>query len=122
MYTDKVLKYIKYFKNCYKGPPEIDDKWPNIQIDRYSQLLIANNCQLSLENAFQFSLSSFRKGINELVSRKETIDISGVSCLQFVGALCESVLIVGAPGIGKTSLVRQLCLEWAQGSCYSIMK
>ena len=74
------------------------------------------------ENALQFSVSSVKKGIrHELVSRKETIGLSfGIACLQANGAPHKGVLIIGAPGIGKTSLVRWLCLGWAQGKLLQV--
>ena len=69
-----------------------------------------------MKHALQFSLSSVKKGIDELVSRKETIGIRGIACQTIAnGAPHKGVLIIGAPGIGKTSLVRWLCLGWAQG-------
>ena len=118
-HEDHVLDYIAYLKDYYTtqlAHPGGDGKWPNIQINRYIELSIANNCSFSHENAVQFSLSSIKKGIDDLVSRKETIGISGIASLRSDGTPpCSGVLIVGAPGIGKTSLVRQLCLEWAQG-------
>ena len=117
-HEDHVLEYIEYLKDYYTtqlAHPGSDGKWPNIQINRYIELSIANNCSFSRENAVQFSLSSIKEGIDDLVSRKETIGISGIASLRSDGTPCSGVLIVGAPGIGKTSLVRQLCLEWAQG-------
>ena len=113
-----VMDYIAYLKEYYKtqfAHPGSDGKWPNIQIDRYIELSIAKDCQFSHDNAVQFSLSSVKKGIDELVSRKETIGLRGIACLQANGAPHKGVLIIGAPGIGKTSLVRWLCLGWAQG-------
>ena len=113
-----VMDYIAYLKCYYKtqfAHPGSDGKWPNIQIDRYIELSVAKDCQFSRENAVQFSLSSVKKGIDELVSKKEIIGINGIACLQANGAPYKGVLIIGAPGIGKTSLVRWLCLGWAQG-------
>ena len=105
-----VMEYI-YLKDYYKtqfAHPGSDGKWPNIQIDRYIELSVAKDCRFSHD-------SSVKKGIDELVSRKKTIGISGIACLHANGAPCKGVLIIGAPGIGKTSLVRWLCLGWAQG-------
>ena len=113
-----VMDYIAYLKCYYKAQfthPGSDEKWPNIQIDRYIELSIAKDCQFSRENALQFSLSSVKKGIDELVSKKETIGLRGIACLHANGAPRKGVLIIGAPAIGKTSLVRRLCLGWAQG-------
>ena len=118
-----VMDYIAYLKCYYKAQfthPGSDEKWPNIQIYRYIELSIAKDCQFSRENALQFSLSSVKKGIDELVSKKETIGLRGIACLHANGAhLIEGVLIIGAPAIGKTSLVRP-SLGWAQFCC-SIM-
>ena len=117
-HEEHVLDYIAYLKDYYTtqlAHPGGDGKWPNIQINRYIELSVANNCSFSHENAVQFSLSSIKKGIDDLVSRRETIGISGIASLRSDGTPYSGVLIVGAPGIGKTSLVRQLCLEWAQG-------
>ena len=118
-HEDHVLDYIAYLKDYYTtqlAHPGGDGKWPNIQINRFIELSVAKNCSFSHENAVQFSLSSIKEGIDDLVSRKETIGISGIASLRSDGTPpCRGVLIVGAPGIGKTSLVRQLCLEWAQG-------
>ena len=113
-----VMNYIAYLKCYYKAQfthPGSDEKWLNIQIYRYIELSIAKDCQFSHENALQFSLSSVKKGIDELVSKKETIGLRGIACLHANGAPDKGVLIIGAPAIGKTSLVRRLCLGWAQG-------
>ena len=113
-----VMDYIAYLKCYYKAQfthPGSDGKWPNIQIYRYIELSIAKDCQFSRENVLQFSLSSVKKGIDELVSKKETIGLRGIACLHANGAHLKGVLIIGAPAIGKTSLVRRLCLGWAQG-------
>ena len=63
---------------------------------------------------FSFLLAPLRR-VDELVSRKETIGLRGIACLHANGAPLKGVLIIGAPAIGKTSLVRWLCLGWAQG-------
>ena len=113
--TEQYAAYLKSYYIAKFAHPGSDGKWPNIEIDRYVELTITKDCSFSHENAVQFSLSSIKKGIDDLVSRKETIGISGIACLQANSVPHKAVLIVGAPGIGKTSLVRRLCLEWAQG-------
>ena len=59
--SQAVMDYIAYLKDYYKtqvAHPGSDAKWPNIQIDRYIELSIANDLSVFLmKTLLQFSLS-----------------------------------------------------------------
>ena len=60
----------------------------------------------------EFTRDTIHGNIDDIVNRKEAIDITEVAKQQEDGTLQNCVLIEGAPGVGKTTLACILCKRW----------
>ena len=60
----------------------------------------------------EFTRDTIHGNIDDIVNRKEAIDITEVVKQQEDGTLQNCVLIEGAPGVGKITLACILCKRW----------
>ena len=110
----EVLEYIEIIKQKYKGMQIVQSDWPpQVGIPYFGKLeLITTQSKTDYYGIQRQTSESMLSGdINTVVmdSRANLIDISDI-----IDNDCFYVIIDGPPGIGKTTLCRNLCNMWAE--------
>ena len=110
----EVLEYIKIIKQRYKGMQIVQSEWPP-QVGRpyFGKLVLVTTQSKTDYYGIQRQSSELthRGDIDALVtdSRADVIDVSDIVDDDHL-----YVIIDGPPGIGKTTLCRNLCNMWAE--------
>jgi len=97
---------------------EENDSWPPFQTESYITLamMYQKNLQTNAETSqtiFLRTKSCISEIPQKLIHQKFT-DIAQIFTSSS-DSLTNSILIEGHPGIGKTTLVKQVCIKWAEG-------
>ena len=119
-----VVRYTSFLKDRYKQMSTFPDDWPPPLKEKFTKLaLIEREKQIRLTQAkHQPSIEyDYATGnVDNIVERKKEITLeqifeplSGDSEIDAPNRY--TVVMDGAPGVGKTTLSRKICIDWAQG-------
>ena len=97
---------------------EEKDPWPPIKTKSYVTLAIVHQKELQKRQETTATIYLRTKGdihkIPHTIGTKKLTDITQIFN-PVSGRVPNSILIEGHAGIGKTTLVKQICLQWAEG-------
>ena len=118
-----MLQYVKYLKSIYlkRMMPVYDKEFTQIQFKAKSFINLAlvhkkdlsgrDNC---LIDSNEMIMDRLHGNVDEIMLKKTPLQICDV-CRCKDGNKARSVLVEGAPGVGKTTFAYELCKQWARG-------
>ena len=118
--VDWLAKFLKggYCKTRLKKRKEENDTWPPIKIKSFVTLALMHQRDLQTRADTTQTIFLRAKGdisdIPKNINSEKLTDIAQIFSSQS-GSVPNSVLIEGHPGIGKTTLVKEICVQWAEG-------
>lgn len=118
--------YATYLKGKYhRLRLPVDDQWPPIKLDHYISFLLSlkSASQLQPEAEIQKDVHRVMEGRVEGIALSKTmINLPHILDPDSDGRDVQSVLVEGAPGIGKTAFSLTVCKEWARGNVFQSFK
>ena len=108
----------RYCSMRLKKYEEEKDPWPPIKTESYVTLAIVHQKVLQTRQETTATIYLRTKGdihkIPHTIGTKKLTDITQIFD-PLSGRVPNSILIEGHAGIGKTTLVKQICVQWAEG-------
>ena len=108
----------QYCNMRLKKLKEEKDPWPPVKTKCYITLALMYQKDLQTRDETTKTIFLRTKGdisdIPEKINSQMLTDITQIFSSQS-GSIPNSILIEGHPGIGKTTLVKEICVEWAEG-------
>ena len=108
----------RYCSMRLKKYEEEKDHWPPIKTKSYVTLAIVHQKELQTRQETTATICLRAKGdihkIPHTIGTKKLTDIAQIF-EPLTGRVPNSILIEGHAGIGKTTLVKQICIQWAEG-------
>ena len=110
----------QYCNMKLKKCKEENDPWPPVKTKGYITLALMYQKDLQTRAETTQTIYLRTKGdisdIPENINSQKLTEITQIFCSQSEsGSVPNSILIEGHPGIGKTTLVKEICVEWAEG-------
>ena len=113
--SSAVDSYASYLKSVYtREKLPIYDKWPLVKSKKYINLALIEKEDITKPEADHFTRATIRGNIDDIKKTKRATDISQIAQLPD-GSQPNSILVEGAPGVGKSTFAWKLCRKWGKG-------
>ncbi len=117
-----VVRYASFLKDKYKQMSAFPDDWPPPLKEKFTKLaLIERKIRLPQAKHTQSIEHDYATGnVDNIVERKQEITLEQIfqplpGDSKVAAPNRYTVVMDGAPGVGKTTLSRKICIDWAQG-------
>ena len=124
VFVDNVVDWLSgHMKGRYRNMrlrkyEEEKDPWPPIKTKSYVTLALVHQKEIQTRQETTVTIYLRTKGdihkIPHTIDTKKLTDITQIFD-QVSGIIPNSILIEGHAGIGKTTLVKQICVKWTEG-------
>ena len=105
-----ITRYANYLRAVYANQPVAkSDKWPSTPGTVYIKLALVKQKRVSRAAADNFTRLTLQGEIDTILQAKEQIEMDDILKAEDKTRL---VVVEGAPGIGKSTFVWELCRQW----------
>ena len=104
--------YRVFLKDCYRQPLPDDDKLLTTASKHYIELAVISREGITRKEADEFTKKSLHGLTEEILRKKSPIALKDILKPGEDGKPVRCVLVEGVPGIGKSTLVWEVCHKW----------
>ena len=119
-----VVRYTSFLKDRYKQMSPFPDDWPPPLKEKFTKLALIErkkqirSTQAKHQPSIQYDYAT--GNVDNIVERKKAITLEQIfeplsEDSEITAPNRYTVVMDGAPGVGKTTLSRKICIDWAQG-------